>query len=326
MALKALLTKTIPSPGPEILDAAVDELVWNQEDRDLSREELLEKVQGVHGILCLLTDDIDGEILEAACSGGCKIVANYAVGYNNIDVKTATRLGMIVTNTPGVLTDTTADLTWALLMSCARRIPEADAYTRSGKFKGWSPTLLLGGDVWGKTLGIVGAGRIGTEVALRGKGFRMKILYASPTRNERLETEMGARKVPLDELLKESDFVSLHVPLNDDTKHMIREDQLRMMKQDAYLINTCRGPVVEEQALVKILQEGAIGGAGLDVFEEEPSLAPGLAECRNAVIVPHLGSGSRETRSKMAKMAAENCVAGMRGERPANIVNPEVIE
>jgi len=247
------------------------------------------------------------------------------VGYNNIDVEAATRLGVMVTNTPGVLTDTTADLTWALLMACARRIPEADAYTKAGRFKGWSPTLLLGGDVWGKTLGIVGAGRIGTEVALRGKGFRMKVLYTSPRRNERLEREMEARRVSLEELLRTSDFVSLHVPLNDDTRYMIRDEQLRMMKPDAYLVNTSRGPVVEERALVKALQEGAIGGAGLDVFEDEPDLAPGLSECGNVVLAPHLGSASRETRSKMAKMAAENCVAGMNGDRPTNLVNPEAL-
>lgn len=325
MGLKAVLTKTIPEPGPSILKEACETVVWNQEDRDLSHQELMTQIKGTQGVVCLLTDVINAEILEAAAASGCKIFANYAVGYNNIDVKTATRLGIMVTNTPGVLTDTTADLTWALLMSIARRIPEGDVYTKSGKFKGWSPTLLLGGDVWEKTLGIVGAGRIGTEVAYRGRGFRMKVLYADEVRNETLEKETGARKVSMDELLKESDFVSLHVPLMEETKHLIGEKQLKMMKSTAYLINTCRGPVVDEKALVQALKAGVIAGAALDVFENEPALAPGLSECSNAVIVPHLGSASIETRAKMAQMAASNCVAGMRGQRPPNIVNPEVL-
>jgi len=325
MGTRAVLTKTIPDPAPDILKDAVEELDWNKEDRDLSREELLEKVKFARGVLCLLTDTIDRTVLEAAASGGCKIFSNYAVGYNNIDVEAATRLGIMVTNTPGVLTDTTADLTWALIMACARRIPEADSYTRAGKFKGWSPTLLLGGDVFEKTLGIVGAGRIGTEVALRGKGFRMKILYVDTMIHEKMERKLDARRVTLSELLCQSDFVSLHVPLTEETWHMIGEEQLRMMKSDAYLINTCRGPVVDETALVRILKDRVIAGAGLDVYEREPALAPGLMECANAVLLPHVGSGSRETRSKMARMAAENCVAGMKGLRPPHIVNEEVL-
>ena len=326
MGFKTLLTKTIPEPGPSILQKACEKVDWNKADRDLTREELIEKVRGKDGIVCLLTDKIDAEILKAAASTGCKVFANYAVGYNNIDVKVATELGIAVTNTPGVLTDTTADLTWALLMSVARRIPEGDVFMRAGKYTGWSPTLLLGTDVWGKTLGIVGAGRIGTEVALRSRGFRMKILYTDAFRNAAIEKDLGAKQVALEELLKESDYVSLHVPLDQATTHLIGERELGMMKPGAYLINTCRGPVVDEKALVKALKSNTIAGAALDVYEEVPKMAPGLAECANAVIIPHLGSGTKETRSKMAQMAAENCVAAIRDQRPPNIVNPEVLD
>ncbi|MBM4086523.1 MAG: D-glycerate dehydrogenase, partial [Planctomycetes bacterium] len=276
------------------------------------------------GVLCLLTDTIDAEVLDAA--KGAKIFANYAVGFNNIDVKAATERGILITNTPGVLTDATADMAWALLFSAARRIVEGDKYTRAGKFKGWSPMLFLGGDITGKTLGIVGAGRIGAAMARRSVGFKMKVLYCDPTRNEELERELGAKQVDMPTLLKESDFVSVHVLLTPATRHLIGEKELGMMKPTGYLINTSRGPVVDEAALVKALEEKKIAGAGLDVYEDEPKLKPGLAKLPNAVIPPHIASATIWTRGKMAEMAATNLVAALKGERPPNLVNPEVLK
>ncbi|MBM4081170.1 MAG: D-glycerate dehydrogenase, partial [Planctomycetes bacterium] len=285
---------------------------------------LLKNVKGRDGVLCLLTDTIDAEVLDAA--KGAKIFANYAVGFNNIDVKAATERGILITNTPGVLTDATADMAWALLFSAARRIVEGDKYTRAGKFKGWSPMLFLGGDITGKTLGIVGAGRIGAAMARRSVGFKMKVLYCDPTRNEELERELGAKQVDMPTLLKESDFVSVHVLLTPATRHLIGEKELGMMKPTAYLINTSRGPVVDEAALVKALEEKKIAGAGLDVYEDEPKLKPGLAKLPNAVIPPHIASATIWTRGKMAEMAATNLVAALKGERPPNLVNPEVLK
>jgi len=296
----------------------------NPHDRVLTREELLREVRDRDGVLPLLTDTIDEEVLAAA--NKAKIFANYAVGFNNVDVAAATRRGIMVTNTPGVLTDATADLTWALLMAAARRIPESERFLRAGKFKGWSPTLFLGADLVGRTLGSVGAGRIGTAVAERSRGFRMRLLYADPVRNETLEKEFGAQRVDLETLLRESDFVSLHVFLDASTRHLIGAPQFKLMKPTAYLINTSRGPVVDEQALVEALKNGEIAGAALDVFENEPELAPGLAELENVVIVPHIASATLWTRARMADIAVDNLLAGLKGERPPNLVNPEVLE
>ncbi len=276
-------------------------------------------------MLCLLTDTIDGEVLEAAGTG-CKIFANYAVGYDNVEVDAATKRGVMITNTPGVLTDTTADLAWALIFAVARRIVEGDQFFRTGQWRGWGPLQFLGHDIHGATLGIVGAGRIGTAVGLRSVGFSMKVLYADEVDNTQLEQETGARRVPFDELLRRSDFVSLHVPLNAQTRHLIGERELGLMKPTAYLINTSRGPVIDEAALVEALRAKAIAGAGLDVYEGEPASAPGLTDLPNVVCIPHLGSATEATRSKMATMAATNLVAGLRGERPPNLVNPQVLE
>lgn len=324
MGWNVFVTRQIPQPGIDILLKGCDRVDINPEDRVLSREELIQGVKGRDGILCLLTDVIDEDVLTAA--QGAKIFANHAVGFNNIDVEAATRLGMMVTNTPGVLTDATADLTWALIMAVARRIVESDEFTRAGKYKGWGPMLLLGESVTGATLGIVGAGRIGAAVAERSRGFKMKILYADTVPNETLEKDFRAKRVPLDELLKQSDFVTLHVPLLTETTHLIGERELAMMKKTAFLINTCRGPVVDEKTLIDALRSGRIAGAGLDVYEYEPDIEPGLKGLKNVILLPHIGSATVEARTRMAVMAAENLVAGLKGERPPNLVNPEVLK
>lgn len=321
---RVFLTRRIPEPGIEMLRERT-QLEMNEEDRVLTREELLEGVSRCDALLCLLTDEIDAEVMDK--SPGLKVISNYAVGYNNIDVEAATKRGIPVTNTPGVLTDTTADFVWTLLMAVARRVVEADRYTRAGLFKGWGPMLLLGCDVYGKTLGVVGFGRIGQAVAKRARGFDMRVLYSDVRRADPdVEAETGAEYVSLPELLKTSDYVSLHVPLTEETHHMIGEKELRLMKPGSYLINTARGPVVDEKALVQVLREGHLGGAGLDVFENEPELTPGLSELDNVVLAPHIASASKETRSKMAEIAASNLLAVLEGRRPKYCVNPKVFE
>jgi lactate dehydrogenase-like 2-hydroxyacid dehydrogenase len=295
----------------------------NPHDRVLARQELLQAVVGRDGVLCLLTDRIDTEVLDAA--RGCKVFANCAVGYDNIDVPAATARGIAVTNTPGVLTDATADLTWALIFAVARRVVEGDRCVRAGEFKGWAPMLLLGGDITGQTLGIVGAGRIGQAVARRSVGFGMKVLYTNPSPRPELEREVGAKRVGLDEVLRESDFVSIHCPLTEETTHLIGRRELGLMKPSAYLINAARGPIVDERALVEALQEKRIAGAGLDVYENEPALAPGLADLPNVVLLPHLGSASTGTRTRMATMAAENLLAVLDRRIPPNLVNADAI-
>ena len=322
---KVYVTRLLPGGALDRLREEC-EVDLNTEDRAPSKEEMIEHVRGKDGLLCLLTDKVDSEVMDAA-GPNLKVISNYAVGFDNIDVEAATERGIVVTNTPGVLTETTADLAWALLMAVARRIVEADKFTRAGKFKGWSPTLLLGTDVYGKTLGIIGFGRIGRAVARRAKGFDMRVLYYDVERApEEVERELNAQYVDLETLLKESDYISIHTPLTPETRHMIGERELRMMKPTAYLINTARGPIVDEAALVRALKEGWIKGAALDVFENEPELTPGLAELDNVVLAPHIGSASTETRSKMADMAVDNLLSVLRGERPENIVNPEVWE
>lgn len=317
------VTRRIPQPGLDILTENCSSVEVNPDDRVLSRQELLAAVRGRDAILCLLTDTVDAAVLDAA--RGCKIFANYAVGYNNIDLAAATERGIAVTNTPGVLTDATADLTWALLFAAARRVAEGDRFTRTGRFKAWSPMLFLGADISGRTLGIVGAGRIGTAVALRARGFRMRVLYFDKNQNEALEQAVGAERVELDDLLRQADFVSVHVDLNPTTRHLIGRRELALMKPTACLVNASRGPVVDEAALVESLRAGEIAGAGLDVYENEPELAPGLTELPNVVLLPHLGSATIGTRARMATLAATNLVAMVRGERPPNIVNPEVL-
>ncbi len=319
MKNKVFVTRVIPQQGIDLLKESCDVTV-NEDDRVLSREELICQVKDCQGLLCLLTDQIDSEVFDA--NPNLKVVANYAVGYNNIDIKEATKRSILVTNTPGVLTDTTADLAWALLMAVTRRVVEADEYTRAGKFKGWGPMLFLGGDVYGKSLGIIGLGRIGQAMAKRARGFDMNVYYFDENRkSEDEEYSLGVSYSPLEELLEKCDFISLHVPLLPSTHHLMGEEEFDRMKETAYLINTARGPVVDERALVKALKTRNIAGAGLDVFEEEPALAPGLAELDNVVIVPHIASASMETRAKMATMAANNIIAALEGKRPPNIVN-----
>ncbi|MFO0908161.1 MAG: D-glycerate dehydrogenase [Isosphaeraceae bacterium] len=320
---RVVITQPIPEPGPSLVRQAADSVSENREDRVYTPEELRREVAGADAILCLLTDTIDAALLDAA--RGCRIVANFAVGYNNIDVAAATERGIVVTNTPGVLTEATADLTWSLILAVARRVVEGDREMRSGRFKGWGPMYLLGGDVTGRTLGLVGPGRIATAVAERAVGFKMPILYHGPEPAPALDA-LGGRSVDLDTLLAQSDFVSLHVPLAPDTRHLIDARALGLMKPTAYLINASRGPVVDEAALVEALKSRRIAGAGLDVYEEEPRMAPGLAECSNAVLLPHLGSATTATRAAMSRIAGENVVAVLEGRRPPNPVNPEVLD
>jgi len=318
MKTTIFISQPIPRAGIEMLEEAGLNVEINPEDRVLTKEELLDGCRGKDGLLCLLTDTIDREFIDQMSQ--LKGIAIMAVGYNNIDVVAAAEKGIPVTNTPGVLTNATADLAWALLMATARRLPEAERYLRSGEFKNWGPLLFLGGDLSGSTLGIIGAGRIGTAVGLRSTGFGMKIVYTDPAENPILD-ELGGRRIELNSLLQEADYITLHVPLTGDTKRLIGRRELKLMKDTAYLINTSRGPVVDEEALVEALQSGTIAGAGLDVFEKEPHIHPALLSLPNAVLLPHIGSATIETRTKMAVMAAENLVAMMRGEVPENQVN-----
>jgi len=324
MSFSVYVTRKIPHPGLELLGKHCARLDVNPHDRTLTRDELMKNVSGRHGVLCMLNDTIDDQILAAA-GDNCKVFANYAVGFNNIDLPAASRRDIMVTNTPGVLTETTADLTWALILGAARRIVESDKYFRTGKWNGWAPMQFLGDDVRGATLGIVGAGRIGTAVALRSTGFNMKILYTDLQHNQQLD-KIGAEKVDLETLLSQSDFISLHIPLTEETSHIIGKKELDIMKSDAYLINTSRGLTIDESALVQALKDKKIAGAGLDVYEDEPTPAPGLVQLDNVVCVPHLGSASRATRAKMALMAAGNLLAALKGEIPENLLNPEVIK
>ena len=324
MSFNVYVTRQIPEEGINLLKKHCQTVEVNPNDRPLTYDELLRQVKGRDAILTMLSDRIDVRLMQEAT--GLKIIANYAVGYDNIDVKAATAKGIVVTNTPGVLTDSTTDMAWALLLSITRRIVEGDRYTRAGKFVGWEPMLLLGGDLMGKTLGIIGAGRIGTAMAMRSKGWNMKVLYTTQsTRNAVLEETLGAKKVDLETLLKESDFISIHTPLTEKTRHMIGAKEISMMKRTAYLINTARGTVIDEESLVNALKNKQIAGAGLDVYEEEPKLKPGLAELDNVVLAPHLGSATIETRTKMSVIAAENIIAVLNGQKPNNCVNPEVL-
>jgi glyoxylate reductase len=321
---RVYVTRQLPREGMDLLarDCEVD---FNPHDRDMTREELLDSVKNADGLVTLLNDNIDAEIMDAGPR--LKVIANYAVGFNNIDIKAATERGIAVANTPGVLTETTADLAWALLMAVARRIVESDKFMRSGKFRGWAPMLYLGNDVHNKTLGVLGFGRIGRAVARRASGFNMRVLYSGGKRaSEEDERTYNAVFCSLETLLRESDFISLHVPLTESTRHLIGGEQFDMMKESAILINTARGPVVDEKALVWALKERKIAGAGLDVYEQEPGFESELAEMDNVVMVPHIGSASVSTRTKMAMMVASGAIDVLEGRMPAHLVNPEVWE
>lgn len=321
--MKILVTRQIPETGLKLLQDHFEVEVFPHE-RAMTKEEIIAAVQDKDGLLCLLSDPITAEVIAAAPQ--LQVIANYAVGYNNVDVQAATKRGIVVCNTPGVLTEATADLAWALLMAVSRRIVESDQYVRAGKFHGWGPLLHLGGDIHGRTLGIIGMGRIGKAIARRGAlGFNMRVLYTAHSPKAEVDGELGAKHVSLEELLRESDYISINCPLTSETRGMIGAKELRLMKKTAYLINTSRGPVVDEKALVEALRAGIIAGAGLDVYEEEPALAPGLTTLDNVVLAAHIGSATTETRNRMAEMNAEDIVAVLTGKRPSNPVNPEVL-
>ncbi len=318
------VTRQLPQPALDLLaeHCAVE---VNPDDRVLTHDELVERVRGRDAVLCLLTDPVDDAVLASAAPT-CRIFASYAVGINNIDVAAATRLGIIITNTPGVLTEATADLAWALLFAVARRVVESDRFTRAGKFHGWGPMMFLGQEVTGKTLGMVGAGRIGASMARKARGFDMRVLYTGRHRHPEFEQQTGGAFVDKATLLRKSDFISLHVPLTPETRHYLGAAEFAQMKPSAILINTARGPVVDEAALVSALRDGVIWGAGLDVYEDEPALAPGLIGLDNVVVVPHIGSATVETRTNMGLLAVQNILAVFRGETPPNCVNPAVLQ
>ncbi len=322
---KVYITRKIPDPAIALLMESLDVSVWSEEAEAVPRDVLMREVKEVDGLLCVLTEKVDRELLDAAPR--LKIVANMAVGYDNVDVGSCTERGIVVTNTPDVLTDATADLAFALLLATARRLPEARDFLLKGQWKTWSPMFLTGKEVYGATLGIVGIGRIGQAVAKRARGFDMKVLYYSKRRNPQVEEEIGARYVDKEALLRESDYVSLHLPLTPETRGFIGERELRMMKPTAVLINTARGAVVDERALCKALSEGWIWAAGLDVFEVEPlPMDSPLRTLPNVVLLPHVGSATVKTRTDMALLAAQNIRDYLLTGHVHTPVNPEVIQ
>lgn len=319
---KVLVTKPIFPEAMDYLKARVA-IDANLDDRVLGRQELLDRLKGKQGALTLLTDVMDREVLESIPD--VRVICNIAVGYNNIDIEAATRLGILVSNTPGVLTETTADFAWTLLMAAARRVVEGDAFARSGQWKAWGLQMLLGHDIYGKTLGIIGFGRIGQAVARRAMGFQMSIQYFDSQPVPAAAVPQDVKAVSLKTLLATSDFISVHVPLLPETTHLLNDQTFSEMKSNCVVVNTSRGPVVDEKALARALKSGKIAAAGLDVFEKEPLIEPELIGLQNVVLAPHIASASRETRLRMCLMAAENLVAGLGGERPPNLVNPEVL-
>ena len=321
---KIFVTRDQPGPSLTKLGNLYDVTI-NPEDRPVSKEELIAAVKEVDGIIACVGDRIDGEVMDAS-GGFLKAVCNAIVGFDNVDLKAATERGIYVTNTPGVLTETVADLAFGLLLTLSRRIAEADRFIRTGRWRGWGPKQFLGFDVHGKTLGILGLGRIGLAVAKRAKGFDMTVLYFDVFRNTEMEKKLGLHFVPLNEVLSRSDFVSVHVPLIPQTKHMISTNELDLMKESAFLINSSRGPVVDEKALITALKAGKICGAGLDVWDPEPpSVDNPLLTMDNVVTLPHIASASVETRTQMIEMAIDNLKAILNGRIPPNLVNKEVI-
>ncbi|HEY4497159.1 MAG TPA: D-glycerate dehydrogenase [Candidatus Paceibacterota bacterium] len=320
---KIYITRKIPNAGIDKLKSAGYAVAISEKDGVLTKEELMTALSGngYDAVLCLLTDKIDDDVFEAAGTQ-CKIFANYAVGFDNIDLTAAKKRGVMVANTPDVLTDTVAEHTFTLMLSIAHRVAEADRFTRAGHYQGWAPMLLLGTDLSRKTIGIVGLGRIGARVAHHAeKGFDANVIYYDIKRNEAFENEFHATYKPsIEALLAEADFVSLHVPLLASTRHLMNADHLKLMKKTAYLINTSRGPVVDEKALTEALRSGTIRGAALDVFENEPAVEPGLLKLDNVILTPHIASATEETRSKMSELAAENIIAALSGQTPPNLI------
>jgi glyoxylate reductase len=323
---KVLITRLFFDQAVDHIKTVAEVEIYPSEEDPIPRTVLLKKVKHIDGLLPMLTDRIDQELLDKGKH--LKVVSNYAVGYNNIDIPEATKYGVMVTNTPDVLTDTTADCAFMLLMAISRRLVEVDKYVRTGKWvKAWGPKMLLGSDITGKTLGIIGLGRIGKAVVPRAKGFKMKIIYYDNIRNKEVEKELGVEYKSFDEVLTTSDYISLHVPLTEQTKHLIGEQELKKMKKTAFLINTSRGPVVDEKALTKALKEKWIAGAGLDVHYKEPTDPNNpLLKLDNVIVAPHIGSATKETRLAMAMRAATNLTAALKGERPQDLLNPEVIK
>ncbi|MDP3982030.1 MAG: D-glycerate dehydrogenase [bacterium] len=314
------ITRNIPESGIAQLKQKRHKVIVSPHDRVLTQKEIILMGKGSDALLCLLTDAIDGKVMDGI-GPQLKVIANYAVGFDNIDLRAAQERNIVVTNTPGVLTETVAEHTIALLFALARRIVEADTFTRKGRYKGWAPMLFLGSDLTGKTLGIVGMGRIGAEIAKRmGGAFQMNVIYHDKVRNKEVEQELGVTYVSLNTLLKKSDVVSLHVPLLASTRHLISAKELQTMKKTSYLINTSRGPIIDEKALVEALKNKHIKGAALDVFEFEPKLAPGLSKLENIILTPHIASATEETRGKMADIATRNILAVLEGKTPPNAV------
>lgn len=324
MEMRVLLTyRAIPGAGLlERLRERFETIVY-EGDGFMPRGQLLQAVRNADGLVSMLSERIDAELLDHAPQ--LKIVANYAVGYNNIDIEAATRRGVMVTNTPDVVTDATADLAWAIMMAIARNVCVVDRYVRSGEWTEWRPERFIATDITGATLGIIGLGRIGRAMARRAAGFDMRVIYFDLHRAApKVEQECRAEYQPLDGLLSEADFVTIHVPLNEVTQHLIDARALSLMKPTAYLVNTARGPIVDESALVAALQNRSIAGAALDVYENEPLLTEGLAELPNTILIPHLGANSRRTRERMATMTADNIIAALSGQMPPDLVNQEV--
>ena len=322
---RVYVTRRLPQPALDIIRPIADFTLWDREDVPPSREVLLREVTQVDGLLSLLTDRIDGEVMDAAPR--LRVVSNFAVGFDNIDIPAATQRRIVVTNTPEVLTETVADFAFCLMLAAARRLVEGDRYARDGKWKTWEPLLLAGQDMYRATLGLIGLGRIGSAVARRAKGFEMRVMYYDPFRREDLEQSLQIEYRPFTDVLRQADFISVHVPLSEQTRHLIGRDQFSMMKPTAVFVNTSRGPVVDQQALAEALAARRIFAAGIDVFEREPVPTddPLLAQ-GNAVVAPHIASASIPTRIRMATLAAENLVAVLQGKRPPNPVNPEVLK
>ena len=322
---RVYVTRRLPQPALDIIHPIADFTLWDREDVPPSRQVLLREVTQVDGLLSLLTDRIDGEVMDAAPR--LRVVSNFAVGFDNIDIPAATQRRIVVTNTPEVLTETVADFAFCLMLAAARRLVEGDRYARDGKWKTWEPLLLAGQDMYRATLGLIGLGRIGSAVARRAKGFEMRVMYYDPFRREDLEQSLQIEYRPFTDVLRQADFISVHVPLSEQTRHLIGRDQFSMMKPTAVFVNTSRGPVVDQQALAEALAARRIFAAGIDVFEREPVPTddPLLAQ-GNAIVAPHIASASIPTRIRMATLAAENLVAVLQGKRPPNPVNPEVLK
>ncbi|ABR30753.1 glyoxylate reductase [Thermosipho melanesiensis] len=314
--MKVFITYKIPDAGIKMLQKKFKIEVY-QGEKFLTKKEMMEKVKNVDAVITQLRDPVDREFIDAGKN--LKIIANYAVGYNNIDVEYAKKKGIYVTNTPDVLTEATADIAWALILAVARKIIPADKFVREGKFEGWKPHLFLGHEIYGKTIGIIGMGRIGKAVARRAMGFGMKILYHNRKKVDD-DYKYNAKYVELETLLKESDYISIHTPLTKETYHLLDSEKLSLLKPTSILINTARGPVVDEKALYEFLREGKIAGAGFDVYENEPKLTSGLEKLDNVVLLPHIGSATYETREKMSIMVAENVIDALEGKIPRNLV------